>query len=189
LKNGGINDDKPSHEIDDETQKARIERLGRQRPEKFKSIYSELGFCYCIVMSQLLTEYFVSGFNVILPTVVKDLRIPRESQTWPANAFSLVVSCFLLAFGRLADMYGGYPVYTAGVTWLAVWSLIAGFAQNELMLDICRAIQGFGPAAYLPSSIMLLGSVYRPGPRKNMVFAVYGACAPLGFYLGIFFAG
>jgi MFS family permease len=36
---------------------------------------------------------------------------------------------------------------------------------------------------------MVLGSVYRPGPRKNLVFSIYGACAPLGFFIGIFFAG
>jgi MFS family permease len=57
------------------------------------------------------------------------------------------------------------------------------------MMDLCRAIQGFGPAAYLPASFMLLGSTYRPGPRKNIVFSIYGAAAPLGFYVGIFFAG
>ena len=70
-----------------------------------------------------------------------------------------------------------------------MWSLIAGFAQNELMLDFCRALQGLGPAAFLPSGVMLMGSVYRPGPRKNLVFSLYGGSAPLGFFIGIFFAG
>jgi MFS family permease len=36
---------------------------------------------------------------------------------------------------------------------------------------------------------MLLGSIYRPGPRKNLVFSLYGAFAPVGFFTGIFFAG
>ena len=30
---------------------------------------------------------------------------------------------------------------------------------------------------------------YRPGPRKNLVFSLYGAFAPIGFFAGIFFAG
>jgi len=34
-----------------------------------------------------------------------------------------------------------------------------------------------------------MGSVYRPGPRKNLVFSIYGGSAPLGFFFGIFFAG
>ncbi|KIW06964.1 uncharacterized protein PV09_02623 [Verruconis gallopava] len=173
----------------EESIEARLNRLGRQRPSKFKSAWSELGFCYSVAMSQALTEYFVSGFNVVLPTIAKDLNIPPATQTWPANAFSLVIACFLLVFGRVADMYGGYVVYVGGVSWLTIWALIAGFAQNEIMIDLARAIGGLGPAAYLPSSLMLLGSIYRPGPRKNIIFSVYGACAPLGFFVGIFFAG
>ncbi|TVY67355.1 Drug resistance protein, partial [Lachnellula suecica] len=173
----------------EESMEARIERLGRQRPEAFKSLWAEIGFVFSISMSQVLSEYFVSGFTVILPTLAKDLHIPAASSTWPASAFSLTVASFLLIFGRVADMKGGYPVYVAGLVWLTIWSLIAGFSTNEIMLNFCRALQGLGPAAFLPSSVMILGSTYRPGPRKNLVFSIYGACAPMGFFVGIFFAG
>lgn len=57
------------------------------------------------------------------------------------------------------------------------------------MLTFCRALQGFGPAAFLPSGIMLVGSIYRPGPRKNLVFCLYGTFSPLGFFSGIFIGG
>ena len=57
------------------------------------------------------------------------------------------------------------------------------------MLDLCRALQGLGPSAFLPSGVMLMGSIYRPGPRKNLVFSLYGGSAPLGFFAGVFFAG
>ncbi|GAB7325479.1 hypothetical protein MBLNU13_g09493t1 [Cladosporium sp. NU13] len=174
---------------EEESEKARIERLGRQRPEKLDSAWKEFGFVFSVTMSQLLTEYWVSGFVVLVPTVTEALDIPASSATWPASAFSLVVSSFLLPFGRLADIYGGFPVYLAGCAWTAIWALIGGFSQNELMLDFCRAIQGLGPAAYLPASLTLLGSMYRPGPRKNAVFSIYGSMAPLGFFIGIFFAG
>jgi MFS family permease len=82
-----------------------------------------------------------------------------------------VVSSVLLPFGRLADIYGGRPIYILGILWLAIWSLVAGFSTNQYMLDICRAFQGLGPAAFLPSGMMLLGCNYRPGPRKNLVFS------------------
>ena len=131
----------------------------------------------------------MSGFNVIIPTLIKDLDIPQASAVWPASAFALVSAAFFLPFGRLSDMYGGYPIFILGLVWFAVWSLIAGFSQNNLMLDFCRALQGLGPAAFLPSGISLIGSTYRPGPRKNLVFSVYGGSAPLGFFSGIVIAG
>ncbi|KAL7273412.1 hypothetical protein RUND412_003738 [Rhizina undulata] len=169
--------------------KKEIERLGRMRPESFKSKWSEIGFVLSICMAQILVEYFVSGFNVLVPSVISGLDIPTNSSTWPASAFSLVVSCFLLPFGRLSDMYGGKTMFALGMGWLVLWSVVAGVARNELMLDFARALQGLGPAAFLPSSVKLMGSVYRPGPRKNLVFSVYGACAPLGFFFGVFSAG
>lgn len=101
----------------------------------------------------------------------------------------MVTGAFLLPLGRLADIYGGYIVFTCGMIWFTIWTLVAGFSQNYLMLIFCRALQGFGPAAFLPSGIMLLGSIYRPGPRKNMVFFLYGAFSPIGFFSGIFIGG
>lgn len=57
------------------------------------------------------------------------------------------------------------------------------------MLIAARAMQGFGPAAFLPTGIMILGQIYRPGPRKNLIFGLYGAFAPIGFYIGVLFGG
>ncbi|MCJ1419314.1 hypothetical protein MMC32_005668 [Xylographa parallela] len=173
----------------EESERERVDGLGRERPLQFKSLWAEALFVYTIVASQFMAEYFVSGFNVILPSLIMALDIPQAASVWPAGAFALVTSAFLLPFGRMADMFGGYPVYLAGLAWFSVWSLIAGFSKNALMLDFCRALQGFGPAAFLPSGVMLLGSVYRPGPRKNLVFSLYGGSAPLGFFFGILIAG
>ncbi|XPT01761.1 hypothetical protein M3J09_010890, partial [Ascochyta lentis] len=166
-----------------------IERLGRERPAIFKSIWVEIGFCFALLGSMFVAEYLISGFNILLPSLTVALDIPKKAETWPASVFSLVTGAFLLPAGRLADMYGGYIVFVSGLVWLLLWSVVAGFSQNYIMLIFCRALQGFGPAAFLPSGIMLLGSIYRPGPRKNLVFSLYGAFAPVGFFTGIFFAG
>ncbi|ORY14408.1 major facilitator superfamily domain-containing protein [Clohesyomyces aquaticus] len=166
-----------------------IERLGRERPDAFASIRTEVGFCFSLLGSMFVAEYFVSGFNLLLPSLTASLHIPSQAETWPASVFSLVTGALLLPSGRLADMFGGKIVFVTGLIWFLVWSIIAGFSQNYIMLILCRALQGFGPAAFLPSGIMLLGSIYRPGPRKNLVFSLYGAFAPFGFFAGIFFAG
>jgi MFS family permease len=70
-----------------------------------------------------------------------------------------------------------------------VWSLVGGFSVNYQMLIACRSLQALGSAAFLPSSMALMGSIYRPGPRKNLVFGLYGAFATLGFFFGILLGG
>lgn len=100
-----------------------------------------------------------------------------------------MAGAFLLPIGRVADIHGGYVVFTSGLAWFFIWTLVAGFSRNYMMLIICRALQGLGPAAFLPAGLMILGRIYRPGPRKNLIFSLYGAFAPLGFFLGIIVGG
>ncbi|KAF7591675.1 hypothetical protein BBP40_001253 [Aspergillus hancockii] len=168
---------------------AYLQKLGRQRPAIFGSIFMEIGFCFSMLASMLLCEYFISGFNTILPTLTTALDIPQEAKAWPASVFSLVTGAFLSPAARLADIHGAHIVFNAGFLWFFVCCLIGGFSQNNLMLILCRALQGLGPAAFLPSGIMLLGTIYRPGLRKNLVFSLYGAFSPIGFYSGITVGG
>ncbi|POS77951.1 membrane transporter [Diaporthe helianthi] len=170
-------------------QKVDLERLGRQRPENFKTAFAEIMFCSSMLVSMLMSEYFVSGFNILLPTVSRELEIPLGAQIWPSSVFSLIVGALLLPVGRIADIYGGFVVFTSGLAWFVVWSVIAGFSVNYEMLIAARALQGLGPAAFLPTGIMILGKIYRPGPRKNLIFSLYGAFAPLGFFFGVIIGG
>jgi MFS family permease len=137
----------------------------------------------------LCKEYFVSGFNILLPTVSKELDIPLAAQIWPSSVFALILGALLLPLGRIADIYGGFVVFTGGLAWFVVWSVVCGFSVNYKMLIAARALQGLGPAAFLPTGIMILGKIYRPGPRKNLIFSLYGAFAPLGFFLGVIIGG
>lgn len=131
----------------------------------------------------------MSGFHIVLPPIAEALDIPSTSQTWPSSVFALVTGSCLLPLGRLGDMYGGYLVFNCGLLWFGIWAMAAGFSRNYVMLVVFRALQGLGCAAFLPAGIMLMGKTYRPGPRKNFVFGVYGAFAPIGFFFGILIGG
>lgn len=166
--------------------KETIERLGRQRPEILPSWFAEVMFVFSVVMSTTIGEYFIGGFNIVLPPVAAALHIPESAQTWPAGATTLTMAALLQPFARSCDIYGGRVVFLTGHVWLLVWSLICGFSQNTTMLIVCRAMQGIGSAAFLPAGLAILSQTYRPGPRKNFIFAIFGACSCVGFYFGIF---
>ncbi|KAI5285907.1 hypothetical protein KEM52_002222, partial [Ascosphaera acerosa] len=184
-----VREQRSSVTLYEEPTEEELNKLGSLRPAAFSGWFREAGFVFAIVMSQILTEFFVSGFNVLLPTLIEEMEIPVAVAVWPASSFSLVVGATLLVFGRVADMVGGYPLYLGGLAWLVVWSVVCGFTRNVTALIVCRAIQGLGPAMYLPSGVMLLSNLYRPGQRKNMVFSIYATCGCLGFFYGILISG
>jgi MFS family permease len=181
LEQGAYISDSPK-----ELSKAEIERLGRQRPAIFSSNYIEATFVTTIILSVMMSEYFISGFNIVLPTVAEELGILDSNRTWPSEVINLTTAALLLPFSRLCDQYGGRFVFLFGHAWLMIWSLVCGFSQSPIMLFVCRAMQGIGASAYMPAGLSLLASTYRPGPRKNLVFSFYGAMACVGFYFGIF---
>ncbi|KAI1805615.1 MFS general substrate transporter [Daldinia bambusicola] len=165
--------------------KVDIERLGRQRPETLPNWAAEFSFIFAVVASLFMSEYFISGFNIVLPALADALDIPESQRTWPAGVINLTTAVLLLPFARLCAMYGGRNVFLGGHVWLLIWSIVCGFSKNPTMLIASRAMQGIGASAFLPAGLALLGQTYRPGPRKNFVFSVYGASACVGFYFGI----
>lgn len=136
-----------------------------------------------------MQDFVIGGFQVVLPFLVGPLEISPETQTWPVSVLTLVAGATLFPLGRVTDMYGGYLVFHGGLLWFTLWTVLGGFSQNFTMLVISRAMEGLGAAAFLPAGISLLGRIYRPGPRKNLVFSLYGAIAPLGFWVGLIFGG
>ena len=125
----------------------------------------------------------MSGFTVILPRLAQGHIAPESSSIWAASMFSLAIASTTLIFGRLTDMCGGRRIYICGSVWLAIWSIVIGFVRSEAMLNLSRAFQGIGASAMLPSGLMLIGSIYRPGTRKIWFFLSMALARLLGFLL------
>lgn len=136
-----------------------------------------------------LNTLAVQAVVIVLPTIGRDLRIPDSRQQWIVSAYSLTFGCFLLLFGRLADIYGKRRIYLAGSAWLTVITIATPFLRNEIAFDLFRGLQGMGAAANVPTAIGILGITFPPGKRKNYAFAVYGGGAPLGSIFGNLLGG
>ena len=110
--------------------------------------------------------------------------------SWFVAAYALTVGTFILISGRLGDMFGHKLVFVAGLFCYGISSLITGFtaySHSQEFFDVCRALQGIGPAMMVPNSLALLGRVFPPGRKKEMIFSIYGATAPNGFIFGAVF--
>lgn len=62
------------------------------------------------------------------------------------------VGTLILITGRLGDVFGHKIFVLWGFTWLALWSLLAGFSvySEQFLFDFCRAVQGVGSAFLVP---------------------------------------
>jgi len=126
---------------------------------------------------------------IILPTIGRDLDIPAARQQWIVSAYSLTFGCFLLLWGRIADVVGKKQVFIWGSAWVCLTTLVCPFVPNEIGFDVFRGLQGLGAAANVPTAIGILGVTFPPGKAKNYAFATYSSGAPLGSVIGNILGG
>ena len=149
-------------------------------------------FMFTVCSAQILAHGCMAQGLAPADIIAKDFGSPDAFQaSWFTAAYSLTVGTFIVTAGRFGDVFGHRRLLGIGYGWLALWSLLAGlsvFTRSIVFFDCCRAMQGIGAALPLPNAIALLGQRWPPGPRKNLAFAVFGACAPNGFLLAAAFA-
>lgn len=126
---------------------------------------------------------------IILPTIGRDLDIPAARQQWIVSAYSLTFGCFLLLWGRIADVIGKKKVFIWGSAWVCLTTLVCPFIPSEIGFDVFRGLQGLGAAANVPTAIGILGVTFPPGKAKNYAFATYSSGAPLGSVIGNILGG
>jgi len=142
-------------------------------------------------MAQFLSLAGLSQSIAPLPILGRSFGVTDEGLlSWYPAAFSLTVGSFILPAGRLGDMYGHRTICLIGYGWYAIWSVVAGVAvySGDILFSFSRAMQGIGPALVVPNALALVGIAYGASPRKNMVFALFGAAAPVGWVMGAVFA-
>lgn len=163
------------------------------KPENM-STAREIAFVLVIMAAQFFTQIGV-GQGLAPLRVIGNYFGDEDPgvKAWYIAGYSLTVGTFILAAGRLGDMYGHKLLFVLGFSWFSLWSLIAGISSyvhnSSIFFSFCRGMQGVGPAALMPNSLAILGRTYhRPGRRKNLAFAMFGACAPGGFVVGSVFS-
>ena len=76
-----------------------------------------------------------------------------------------------------------------GILIFTAASLLGGFANTDWWLVTCRAIQGIGAALAAPSTMSLIMTTFREGPRRTKALALYGATGVFGSALGLILGG
>ncbi|KAL4756152.1 uncharacterized protein BDW70DRAFT_21990 [Aspergillus foveolatus] len=155
-------------------------------PSVFSSTFQEALFILVIGLSQLFTVGGLGNAAFSVEEIGHSLNATSNGQmSWFLAAYSLCGGVFVLVTGRLGDYFGHKNVFLFGWMWMALWSLVSGFARNVIIFDIARGMTGIGNGALVPNSFALLARAFPPfSVKKNIAFAFLGFCAPSGYIFG-----
>ena len=125
--------------------------------------------------------------NVALPRIGNDLSVGLSSLQWVITAYTLTLAAFLLLGGGLGDRYGRKKIFTIGVAWFAIASILCALAPNATLLILARGLQGVGGALLTPGSLSLLQTSFAKQDRGRVIGAwsgLTGVASAIGPFVG-----
>ncbi|KAH9937920.1 efflux transporter [Epithele typhae] len=160
-----------------------------EHPHPSRSTLKNIVLIGTVTLAQILTIGNTTVVSIALPTIGKDLNIVESKLQWMVSAFALSSGCLLLFLGRAADLYGRKKAFILGCACMGIFGLGCGFAQDEITIDVLRALQGIGPAAAIPAALGILAHTFPPSHLRSIAFATFAAGAPVGGAVGNIIGG
>ena len=139
--------------------------------------------------SQFMVIMDTSIIGVALPAIKTELGYSQSGLQWIFNAYVVLFGGFLLLGGRLSDLFGARKIFMWGFLILTIASFIAGVANNSLILNAGRALQGLGSALIAPAAMTLLMGTFTDPKELGKAFGFWGASAAAGGSAGVFLGG
>jgi len=158
------------------TQQASPARAGEPKDTKWWTLTA-----VCIGTFMLLLD--ITIVNVALPAIQDSLKSSFADLQWVVDAYALTLAALLLTAGSLADMFGRRRLWVGGLVVFTSASALCGAAQNPLMLELSRGLQGVGGAVMFSVSLALLANAFT-GKERGVAFSVWGAITGLAVAIG-----
>lgn len=158
--------------------------LGRKEVIKRRRWPILLGMIMCFAVVFLNSTII----PVALPTIQRDLNLSPVGLQWVVNSYLLVVACFVLAGGRIADILGHRRVCCWGLAIFGLFSIMGGFSNNQTLLITSCSFQGLGGAILIPSAMSIIFETYHESERGSAI-GILVAVSSLFLSLGPFIGG
>ncbi|MBN2051504.1 MAG: MFS transporter [Spirochaetales bacterium] len=141
-----------------------------------------------VAIASFIGSVMSSAINVALPEIQQEFALPAVTLTWISTSFVLSNAVFLIAAGKIGDIYGRKKVFIGGIAVLAVTTLLCGVSSSGFSLILFRVVQGLGSAMINATTMAILSSVFPPH-RRGVAIGIGVASVYTGLSFGPFLGG
>ena len=156
-----------------------------QQPEVHAKRWFLLGI---LSLSLVLVVMAVSGLNVALATLQRDVGVTGPELQWIVNSYALAFGGLLLTGGAIGDRYGRKGALLGGLLAFGIGVLMGGLTSSAVVILIARAVMGMGGAFVMPATLSLVVEIFPPGERPRAI-AIWSGFAGGGAAIGPMLTG
>jgi EmrB/QacA subfamily drug resistance transporter len=136
-----------------------------------------------VAMGIFLATIDGSIVNIALPTLIGELATEFAIVQWVVLAYLLTVTTLLLSMGRLGDMTGKKPIYSAGFMIFTLGSALCGLAPTVYWLIGFRVLQAIGAAMMMALGTAIVTEAFPPSERGKAL-GIMGSIVSIGIVVG-----
>jgi EmrB/QacA subfamily drug resistance transporter len=136
-----------------------------------------------LVLSNSMVFLDATILPVALPKIQSMFHSTSSQIQWMVNSYILAMAVFLVAGGKIADIFGRRKIFCIGMGLFGISSLFCGFSYTSWQLIGSRFMQGIGAAMMSPASIGLLCESFSEKERYTVI-GILGSVGSIFLTLG-----
>ena len=131
----------------------KAEKMSDSEPVNTKHLWYGFTFLLLGILIAVLDQTIT---DVVVPSIVIDLRIAASSATLLVTIYMVVGAALMILMGKVVDVFGARFILIWSMVVFAIGSLITGIAWSFGMLISGRVLQGLVLASLIPASLALI---------------------------------
>lgn len=136
-----------------------------------------------VVLGTLISTLDSSIVNVALPVMSKHLYVGLNSIQWVVTSYLIVISAFIVIFGKISDRKGKSRIFLIGFIVFGIGSLMCALSNNLGFLIFSRIFQAVGASMFMATNQGLIAAVF-PANERGRALGLSGTTVALGTMLG-----
>jgi DHA2 family metal-tetracycline-proton antiporter-like MFS transporter len=138
---------------------------------------------FIIAFSVFIWSFSAGIVTIALPTISQYMDVNTTLVSWVVVAHLLVLTSFLLIFGKIGDYIGYKNIYLGGLFLFTVGSYLSGISLGITQLIASRILQGIGSAMLLSMTPAIISKVF-PHSTRGEIFGFISLATTVGLSLG-----
>ncbi|MFC6005362.1 MFS transporter, partial [Streptomonospora nanhaiensis] len=137
-----------------------------------------------LVLPTALLSMDATVLYLALPSLAAELSPSPGQLLWISDAYGFLVAGFLVTMGSLGDRIGRRRLLLIGAAAFLLTSVLAAFAPTAELLILARGLLGIAGATLMPSTLALIGGMFRDPRQRGAAIGLWSAALSAGVALG-----